>query len=37
MNQALGAQVSWAVLVGSDGIFMTQDGGNDLEVGKLAA
>ena len=37
MNQALGAHVSWTVLVGSDGIFMTQDGGNDLEVGKLAA
>ena len=32
MLEALGAQFSWSVLVGSGGVFVTQDGGDDLFV-----
>ena len=37
MLEALGAQYSWSVLVGSGGVFVTQDGGDDVGVGRQAA
>ena len=37
MLEALGAQFSWSVLVGSGGVFVTQDGGDDVGVGRQAA
>ena len=37
MLEALGAQFSWSVLVGSGGVFVTQDGGDDAGVGRQAA
>ena len=37
MLEALGAQFSWLVLVGSGGVFVTQDGGDDVGVGRQAA
>lgn len=37
MDQSLGAHVSWSVFVSSDGISIALDGGDDVEVGRLAA
>ena len=35
-DEALGADITWAVFVGSDGIFKTLEGGNNVNVRRQA-